>query len=462
MRPSRTTWQLWALALLSLAVRLAYCPYTRFGEDEAAIYDRGLDLYLQHTLPTTGARVVYSGTMLPGSLQPLLTGLPLFLSGGMPSGAAAAVALLNLAAMAVTLAVCRRLFPQFHPVALGALVLFAPWSIGYTYIWNPSYTPLFSALFLYGLVRQFETPGDARGAFLVGYAVLSLLQLHLSVALLLALLGLTLLFGWIRRVHWAALAAGVLVGGITLVPYLLQGAVTQPGTPNAFVSGNVVLDLGNARDLFRILPRFLSFATGETTHVIGPGLPRTLRGFALHPWLWPFLGFGIAGSAVLWLLGLGFYLSPRRLALWPRLRTLSTTERVDLLVWLLPFVAAALFVFSIRSAGEHTYWMVVPFAFLPLLRTLAERERLPFTPQVRWVLLAVYVFSTTLYTTVGTALVQRKGTIHEAERVAHKNFPNQPRRARGLERSLWTVYRALGGAPLPSVLPPDDGGPEEP
>jgi len=365
------------LAAASLALRLGFAPWTDFSQDEREIYGPAAAFARGGALPVAGSSVSGSGTRLPGSLLPLLVGLPLKLAGVTPLAAARAAAAWNFAAVLLVFALYRGLFPALPAVPLAAWILFAPWTIVYTSLWNPSWLPVFSALFFTGLVRLLRRPRDAAGAFLLGFAPVMALQLHLSFVLLPALAAALLALRALRPPRPVPLLLGAAAGAATLVPYLLA----PPPAANAaggFLLPNLALHPRRLLELPVILARFLSFATGETFRAYANDEWGVLRAIlAAHPWLaLPGLA-ALAGSAWLYLQGLRFFLDRRRWRAVPRARGAGLLARLDALVLLTPAVATALFLCSRRRPAAQALWILMPLSFYPVLRRVGERRRAP-------------------------------------------------------------------------------------
>ncbi|MBI4924425.1 MAG: hypothetical protein HY843_00760 [Bdellovibrio sp.] len=142
-------WIIWGIIILSLVFRLWFSFFTDFSRDEIKIYEKGFSFYKTGHLPITGAEIAYSSTELPGSLQALLTGVPLFLSKGEPWGASLFVAFLNFFAVFLIFAIYIMLFPKINQTMLCLFIFWSPWSYLFTSIWNPSFLPFFSALFFW-------------------------------------------------------------------------------------------------------------------------------------------------------------------------------------------------------------------------------------------------------------------------------------------------------------------------
>lgn len=435
------------IALLSLALRVFFVLFTNFGRDEIAVYNLGLEFYLTGQLPHSGAEIVYSGTRLPGALQALLTGLPLYLSKGLPWGPAVFVAVLNWLAAVMIFLLYKKLklqaglFRRVDTTSMAALIFFAPWTILFTNLWNPSYLPVLSVIFFYGIVDLIYNPRRFGSSFLVFFSLFLILQLHLSFVLLLAVIGLLLITRIIAIPNLKASILGTLMGSLTLVPYFLKN------DPGSFIGPNVVFKSDSLLNLFLNLPkiffRLLSFPTGETSRFLSAtgGMPGTISTLNAHPWLWPFYIIGIAIS--LWLVwtGVSFYL---------RKEFFTPTKKLDFLLVTLPFLTWLTFFFSIKGPSAHTFWILMPLSFYPLLRM--EPWLLSGSNKSKSLLL-MYIFVITTYSCMGYVFSPKSPLLMIQKTAAeiHSKNPNHIDASRtslypdGVQAVLHALDRIGGG-----------------
>jgi len=359
--------------LVAVLVRSYFASIASFGGDELAVYRNAIAFFVTGRPAATGARIVYNGTTLPGSLLDLLTGPPLFFSGGLPWATVAWIVALNTAAMLYFYRLYREVFPKtdFRKVAL--LLLLAPWGYVYATFCNPAFILPLSAIFYWGLWRLFKKPGDARGAAALALSLLLLLQINLSVVALIALIAVLWVIGVIKTPSWKGLLAGGSAGSLTLIPYFLQ-RLNTPGDSNPFLTSSIHFEWWHVLDSFRVITRFVSFPTGEITRFIGRG--DGFRGAMVfvrsESWMWLPFWIAIVVSVALSLLVFLFYCKPSNYRLLYRcLRTrgksLTATERLRLTALLAPLVAFGLFIFSLKEPSAHTLLVIFPLSFFPLL-----------------------------------------------------------------------------------------------
>ncbi|MGE0616673.1 MAG: hypothetical protein AB7P04_13645 [Bacteriovoracia bacterium] len=409
---------LWIFAL-GVALRVFMSFRIHFGTDDIAIYHQALDLYLDGHLSPVGARVVYSNTQIPGALQSLLMGLPLFLSGGMPQGPAVFLALWNSAALAVIYVWVRELFPRLERLPLAGWVFLCPWSLAFIELWNPSFLPLFSALFFFALWRLEQKPGNHWAALTAAACVMACLQLHLSFVVLAALLGLWILRHW-RNASWMGLVGGVALGGLTLVPYFAHQWASAQGNP--FLAGNVVLHLDRVLQWPMICLRFLAFSTGELTRFIslpGKGFGGTLSLVTEHAWLIPLYVLTLLGTVALIVLGvcgLG-----RMIRYW-RLVPHTPDEFIATLVLDALLATCVGFLVSIKDPSAHTFWILFPLSFLPVAAKLASRPMQKRRRIPAWGI-ATYLAASVLFLLLAYPKVPTNSPLRDAVSLARGHYP---------------------------------------
>jgi hypothetical protein len=366
------------LCLLSLALRMGLSWFSDFGDDSVRLYDQALDFYLFGEIAKEGAKVVYSDTALPGSLQSLLTGIPLWFSSGMPIGVALSLAILNWLAMILTYFILQSLFLNIPMNFLAPWILFSPWSLIHVPIWNPSYLPFLFVLFWLALLKIELKPKDFLSSFSIGLIFILILQLHLSFILLPLFLFLFFLLKRIELPSVKGALLGVTLGTITLIPFLKNKLMipTDAEKVGSFFFRNIVFRGEIFQDFGIIFSRLLSFPTAEVSRFVG-----SRRGYSgvlghLQENLFFIPIFLVAISFSIWLLwkGLRFYWNKNRWkAIFKRGQSDEPMAGMDAWLLTLPFLLTLLFSFSIKAPSAHTFWIIFPLSFYPALRVLEEQ-----------------------------------------------------------------------------------------
>ncbi|MBI4924424.1 MAG: hypothetical protein HY843_00755 [Bdellovibrio sp.] len=228
------------------------------------------------------------------------------------------------------------------------------------------------------------------GSTLIGFSIMIIVQLHLSFVLLVSILSSMLILKTIRMPNIAGIILGGLIGGLTLIPYFYHyfSATTTETASNAsaFLFKNMMF---NSDALFyfpKIFFRFLSFPTGETSRFIGrdSGIQATLIYIYDNPALW--LPWLIGQIVTLYWIALGtkFYLQKSMEVIFKILRIKKEQkhpsdsiihEKYSTLTFIVPFITYILFFFSIKEPSAHTYWILLPLAFFPVLENLTQDKR---------------------------------------------------------------------------------------
>jgi hypothetical protein len=331
--------------------------------DERQIYLIGLKFFTTHAWPFFGPDVVYNnGSQIPGALQSLLVALPLF-AFPVPEAPFVLLNILSFLGLVVLAVYCSRLFPGIPSWFIWTWVMTAPWAMNYsTHIINPSYVLFGSALFFVGFFELM--PGLGRGvfsarlsAFLLGFALLWVFQLHLSWVLLAPFL-LAVLVARLKAdpKGLPALLLFFLLGCLPMflliLPTFLEYgfAAGMGGT-----GGNVRFRWESLGNILTVLARFLSFGSAEITRFLGPSNAARMEFFRQHLWVVPFAAVAIAAGVcqVLWMIARFFTREPdpafRRLR-WIVLGAVAVT-------WLS-------FVFSVKGPSSHAFYVLFPLAMI--------------------------------------------------------------------------------------------------
>ena len=348
-----------------------------WGPDELQIFLIGLQFYTTGQWPLYGPDVVYTQTQVPGGLQGLLIGGPMYLWAA-PEAAYVLLNLLSFAALTLLAWYIGKRLPSVPRWFLWPWIFFSPWTLDLsTHITNPSYV-LFGAVLFFVSACEL-TPALRIGAvpaalaqFGLGFGWLWVYQLHLSASLLgpiaLLVLALAAREDWrrvARGLPW--LVVGATVAGATLLPTLiadgLHGVVATTQANMAFTPASLMR-------LPDLAAKFFSFGSFELARFVGPNSDERLAFLARYWWAAPFAAFaalcGVAQTAVL-IAGL----------IWPgndqhgwRAVKLATLTSLALL--------CTAFAFSIKEPASHVFYVMLPvveiYAFYWWDRLLRDRR----------------------------------------------------------------------------------------
>lgn len=373
--------------LISFLMRLWFAPKLDFGVDQQSIYELGRTFYETGVVPAEGPRLVYTGESIPGGFQAIMAGLPLFISGGDPIGLQIWVGLLNWLAMLLLFLWLRsKVQPRFETL-LAVFIALSPWSLLFSPAWNPSFLPVFVVPFFWILERVLNPALSKKKseAYALGLILVLCFQLHLSTVLL--VLALLLVFPMITNKASFVLftIAGVITGGASLIPWILKKVDGQASLP----MGVIGLHLDNITDIPKAFFRYITFSTAEISRFITPqghGFQGMLSFLASHPLLWLPAVISFAGSIVL------VYLFLKRwVFLWKEF-----SHGFRRLEFLMPILMPIAFLFSIKEASAHTFWILMPLSFYSMVSALNHEKGKKFVIR-SW----VYLIGSLIFTVYG-------------------------------------------------------------
>ena len=352
----------WIFVLLAAAfvVRLAFgLAGELWGPDELQIFLIGLQFYTTGQWPLYGPDVVYTQTQVPGGLQGLLIGGPMYLVAA-PEAAYVLLNLLSFAALTLLAWYIGKRLPSVPRWFLWPWIFFSPWTLDLsTHITNPSYVLFGAVLFFVSaceLVPALRVGALSAGLahFGLGFGWLWVYQLHLSASLLgpiaVLVVALAAREDWrrvARGMPW--LAAGAAVAGATLLPTLItEGLDGVFGATQA----NMAFTPASLLRLPDLAAKLFSFGSFELARFVGPNSDERLAFLARYWWAAPFAAFaalcGVAQTAVL-IAGLIWPGNDQRG--WRAVRLATIT--------LLALLCAA-FAFSIKEPASHVFYVMLP------------------------------------------------------------------------------------------------------
>lgn len=353
-----------ALLLLAFLFRLAFGLCSQFvDEDTQQIYLLGLKFYTTGAWPYFGPDVLFGEIQLPGALQGLLVGGPLFILP-IPEAPYILLGLLSFAGLCLLAWYsCKRL-PELPRWFVWSWLLTAPWVLDLsTTIYNPSYLLFGSILFFVGALEVYPFTSkriiDARLAhFMIGFGLCWVMQLHMSWPLLIPYALAALYFpmrqgvrAFLRALGWFAL--GALVTSSVLLPtYFKYGFRQGVGGTNSAIT----LNTENLTALWGILIRLLSFASFEVPRLLGPHTAQRIALLKANPWLIPFAAFlFVVGTAQVITLIVSWFLRDPSHADWKPIKYLL------LFNVLLVYVS---FQFSIKPPQSNHLYVTLPIPMI--------------------------------------------------------------------------------------------------
>lgn len=348
------------LLLLVFVVRLAFgVTNDFFGEDEFQVYLIGLKFFTTGVWPLYGADVVYTETHVPGGLQGLLVGGPLYLLA-QPEAPYVLLNALSLAALSLLGWYITRRVPDVPRWFLWPWIFFMPWTFDLSaHIINTSYVLCGAVPFFVGafeLVPALRTGALSRrlSFFFLGLGLFWVYQIHMSAALLAPMaLVVLVLVAWHDR---AAALRGIpwfLLGALVTIPSLIPTLVAVgPAAVAGSTRANIVFEPDHLLRLPQVVLQFFSFGSFELPRFIGSNTHDRLTFLVRYWWAAPFVVLAtLIGMLQTGVLLVGLFRSPAQRADWPAVR--ATTAIVVALVF-------ASFALSVKAPASHAFYAVFP------------------------------------------------------------------------------------------------------
>jgi hypothetical protein len=338
---------------LAFVVRLTFGLMSEFwGEDELQVYLIGLEFFTTGVWPLYGPDVVYTQTQIPGGLQGLLVGGPLWLVP-LPEAPYVLLNLLSFAALCLLAWYIGRRVPAFPRGLLWPWILFSPWTLNMSaHIINSSYVLSGAVLFALG---AFELVPSLRrdllprplAFFCLGFGLLWIFQLHMSALLLVPVaVGVIGLAGW-GGSGWAALGAALAAAPLlpTVLTDGLAGLVQPAGANMAFEPRNLLR-------VPQVVAQFFALATFELARFLGASTDARLGFLSRFWWAAPFVvSAALVGVVQTASLVAGLFQRRPDARDWPAVKTA--------IVVLLALLAAS-FVWSVRTPASHAFYLLLP------------------------------------------------------------------------------------------------------
>lgn len=180
---------------------------------------------------------------LPGSFLTFVTAVPMMIWFS-PYAACAVILLCHLMAYFFLRNMGYQIDRHFNPLFLVIFFWLNPWRVEQSELYNPGYLFLFSVIHLWSLYKLHLRPQSFWGSFWLVVGMGFCFQVHFSV-LILGISFLYLFFTKKIKVNYLGLGAGLLVIGLSLIPWFLQtmseqSVVLKPSS-DTFLGKNLIL-----------------------------------------------------------------------------------------------------------------------------------------------------------------------------------------------------------------------------
>ena len=338
-----------ALVVLAAWLRLRHLGLAQYDDDQA------IALRIAHDILHGDVRTVGLASSSGASNPPLyvyIVAVVVWLHDGVLF-ATASVAVLSVAAVALTYVVVRPRFGGTVAVVTTALFATAPWAVLYgRHLWQQDYLPLVTVVLLWSLFVVLERD-RTRVVLLVPVLFVVAVELNLSAVALILPIGALIAYR-ARAVDRRAVVAGALLGVLLLSPWLAHNA--KHGFHDFSLIVNNGRGHGGAKGTGTIE------AIRQTIHLVSAEGWTFVTG-AEHEGGIPWILGRAAGIVVIALLALGIATSLVRIVRGGRRPPIDTARRALLLVWLAGICLT--YITSSRSGvGPHYLIISYPVSFL--------------------------------------------------------------------------------------------------
>ena len=330
--------------------------------DQLQIYLLGLKFYTTGLWPYFGPDVA-AHVQLPGALQGLVVGLPLFLLP-IPEAPYLFLAFLSFATLCLFAWYCAKRLPHFPSWIIWTWLLTSPWTLNWsTNIDNDSYALCGAIFFFIGFLESIPDltlgliPVPAAN-FLMGFALLWNAQFHMSYVILFPYLAYSLYRQIKSRPpdllkNLPLFILGAFTSGVFMIPtFAVFGFTRGTGGSESVIS----LNPGNFNAFFVVLARFLSLAAAEIPRFLGANSADRIAFLKGSPWIAPFaVTAALLGIAQALALFFTAFRNQNPAKDWKAVRLLT------LLTFCLIYLS---FLFAIKTPAAHTYYITLPVVML--------------------------------------------------------------------------------------------------
>jgi hypothetical protein len=361
--------KLWIILAVAFLFRLGFglsTPFWSYDDDQRQIYLIGLKFYSTGQWPYFGPDVNYpSNIQIPGGLQGVLAGLPLYLCP-LPEAPFVLVNILSFSSLCLLAWYSAKRLPGTPTWFIWAWLLTAPWTLNFSAnVHNLSYLLPGAILFFVGFLEvcpftSLNLISYRSAGFMMGFGLLWVMQLHLSWPILVPYVLGAFYYQYqisarqiASSIFWFVLGAAL--PGSLLVPTLLKyGLKDGLGGTNAAAQFNLdnLLQAYNLPE--GILGRFLSLASFEIPRFMGNHTPARLGVITREPWLGPFAGF---------LLLVGILQAIAMFVMWfSRNRSQLDWGAIKYLTLVTVCLFYVSFVFAFSGPNAHKLYVALPIA----------------------------------------------------------------------------------------------------
>jgi hypothetical protein len=360
-------WSFWLMLAGLFLFRLGFGLASAFwSPDELQVYLIGVKFYSTHAWPYFGPDVyptLRPIAQVPGALQGLLVGLPFFVLA-VPEAPYVLLNVLSFAGLSLLAWYCCKRLPSLSPWAIWVWTFTCPWTLEFsTHVINPSYVLFGSCLFFVGAM---ETCRPLRrgvlpvwlASFLMGFSLFWIMQLHLSWVLLVPYVLISAYYQAAGGVRSLSIFSVFFLIGASLPAGLLVPTFLDYGFSIGFGGSShaVALNWSNLSKFFKVLVRYLAFASFQVYRFTDPGDQGWMTLLQSRPWLVPFVALS-APVGMIQMVAMVF--------LWPRKAHSEKDWRAVKYLALFTFLLIYLcFCFTNKGPKAHTFYVSFPVIFV--------------------------------------------------------------------------------------------------
>jgi hypothetical protein len=354
------------LLILAFFFRLGFGLCSEFwNPDEKQIYLNGLKFYTTGEWPYYGPHIA-DYIQIPGALQGIVVGLPLYLLP-IPESPFILLNVLSFAGLCLLAWYCIKRLPEIPSWFVWAWLMTAPWTLNFsTHIVNPSYLLSGSSLFFVGALETYPPLSKNLipvkwANIMMGLSLFWIMQFHMSWVVLVPYALVSFYFQYkqgksiLSALSFFTLGA-TLSGAFLLPTFVKYGFVEGLGGTNHTVQLNPTSLIRQLNIAEGILGRFLSFASFELPRFMGSNTIERFAFMKAEMWIVPFAVF-------LFVIGI---LQPIALiVMWFSKRPMQTDWKgIKYLTLFTVLLLYVIFMFTFKEPASHTYYVTFPIVML--------------------------------------------------------------------------------------------------
>jgi hypothetical protein len=230
------------IVLSGFLVTALYAYGHKVDGDVIQLLNNGHSFVVKDILIPFGSHSSSGGSgNVPGAFLSLAMGLPMKIWHS-PWSSLSFLASLHLMALLMFLNVMKNFVSLIALLALSVLFWLNPWRVSEVFLWNPGYI-FFVSIFHFWTAYHLSQKRSFVFSILHAISIFFALQIHASFVILVFI---TFILLWMRalNVNWVGAGAGILLGLVSLIPYLLAGFEDPSIFPQPGSGGNGFLFFG--------------------------------------------------------------------------------------------------------------------------------------------------------------------------------------------------------------------------